>query len=109
VAEEDKADAFCARWHEYVESPADKAGYPRPELIELHSPFRFVITPIVDYVCKISDDNPGRRIVTIIPELVEKKWYAYFLHTQRAALLKYSLLIRGNDHISVLNIPWYIK
>ena len=109
VAEEDKADAFCARWHEYVESPAEKAGYPRPELIQLHSPYRFVVAPIVDYVCKISEENPGRRIVTIVPELVERKWYAYFLHTQRAALLKYNLLIRGNDHISVLNIPWYIK
>jgi amino acid transporter len=109
VAEEDKPDAFCARWYEYVEAPADKAGYPRPELIQLHSPYRFVVGPIVDYVCKISDENPGRRVVAIVPELVERRWYAYFLHTQRAALLKYSLLIKGNDHISVLNIPWYIK
>jgi amino acid transporter len=109
VAEEDKPDAFCRSWKEYVEDPAAKAGLPIPELVQLHSPYRFVITPIVDYVCKLADDNPGRRIVAIVPELVERHWYSYFLHTQRATLLKASLLVRGSDQISVLNIPWYIK
>ena len=109
VAEEDKPDEFCSRWKHYVEDPAEAAGLPKPELIQLHSPYRFVITPIVDYVCKVANDNPGRRVVAIVPELVERRWYAYFLHTQRATLLKAALLMKGNDQISVLNIPWYIK
>jgi hypothetical protein len=109
VAEEDKPDKFCQSWTQYVDEPAQRAGMPTPELIQLHSPYRFVIQPIVDFVCKLADENPNRRIVTIVPELVERHWYAYFLHTQRAALLKASLLMKGNDQISVLNIPWYIK
>jgi hypothetical protein len=68
-----------------------------------------VIQPIVDYVRDTAKENPGRRIVTIVPELVELNWWAYFLHTQRAALLKAKLLMEGNDRISVLNVPWYIK
>jgi hypothetical protein len=109
VAEEDKPDEFCLHWKRYVEDPTEAAGLHKPELVQLHSPFRFVITPIVDYVCQVATDNPGRRVVAIIPELVERRWYAYFLHTQRAALLKAALLMKGNDQISVLNIPWYIK
>jgi amino acid transporter len=109
VAEEDKPDKFCQSWARYVEEPAEKAGLPKPELIQLHSPYRFVIAPIVDFVCKLAEDNPHRRIVTVVPELVERHWYAYFLHTQRAALLKASLLMKGNERISVLNIPWYLK
>ncbi len=109
VAEEDQPDKFCNSWAHYVEEPAAKAGLPKPELIQLHSPYRYVIAPIVDFVCKLAEDNPHRRIVTIVPELVERHWYAYFLHTQRAALLKATLLMKGNDRISVLNIPWYIK
>jgi hypothetical protein len=109
VAEEDKPDEFCLHWKQYVEDPAQAAGLPIPELIQLHSPYRFVITPIVDYVCQVADDNPGRRVVAIVPELVERRWYAYFLHTQRATLLKAALLMKGNDQISVLNVPWYIK
>ena len=109
VAEEDKADEFCGQWTHLVAEPAAQAGLPTPELIQLHSPYRFVIAPIVDYVIKTAEENPGRRIVAIIPELVERRWYAYFLHTQRAALLKTMLLMKGNHRISVLNMPWYLK
>jgi hypothetical protein len=77
--------------------------------VEIHSPYRFVVAPIVDYVIKLAADNPDRRVITIVPELVERRWYNYFLHTQRAALLKTLLLVKGNDRISVLNIPWYFK
>jgi amino acid transporter len=108
VAEEDKP-VFAGRWLECVEEPLTEAGSPVPELVILRSPYRFVVTPIVDYVLKLAKDNPDRRVVTVIPELMEKRWYYYFLHTQRATLLKTSLLMQGNDHISVLNIPWYLK
>jgi len=109
VAEELLPDKFCMSWKQFVEEPAEQAGLPVPELIQLHSPYRFVIQPIVDFVCKLADENPERRIVTIVPEMVERRWYAYFLHTQRATLLKAALLMKGDDRISVLNIPWYIK
>jgi amino acid transporter len=109
VMEDDKRDDFCLRWEEYVVAPATKAKIRPPELIELRTPYRFVVQPIVDYVIELSDANRGRRIITIVPELVEKHWYAYFLHTQRATLLKAMLLMKGNDRISVLNIAWYLK
>jgi amino acid transporter len=109
VAEEDKASEFCAHWSHLVVEPAAQANLPVPELVLLHSPYRFVIGPIVDYVIKTAEENPGRRIVAIVPELVERRWYAYFLHTQRAALLKTMLLMKGNHRISVLNMPWYVK
>ncbi len=109
VTEEDKPNEFCERWSHLVLEPAARANLPAPELIQLHSPYRWVITPIVDYVARCADENPGRRIVTIIPELVERRWYAYFLHTQRAVLLKTALLMKGNYRISVLNMPWYFK
>jgi hypothetical protein len=80
-----------------------------PELVQVNSPYRFVVAPIVDYVIKTAEENPRRRIVTIVPELIERRWYNYFLHTQRAALLKTMLLMKGNHRISVLNMPWYLK
>ena len=105
----DDGDDFCDRWDELVAGPAQAANLPSPTLIRLMTPFRFVISPIVDYVVQLAESHPDRRIVTIIPELVERRWYAYFLHTQRAALLKAALLMKGNERISVLNIPWYMK
>ena len=109
VAEEDRPDEFCGMWSHLVEEPAKAANLPPPRLVQLHSPYRFVIGPIVDYVIKTAEENPKRRVVTIVPELVESHWYNYFLHTQRAALLKTMLLMKGNHRISVLNMPWYLK
>jgi amino acid transporter len=109
VAEEEKPDEFGNHWRKYVVDPAEKAGLLVPELVVLKSPYRFVVTPIVKYILNLAKTNPKRRVVTIIPELMEKRWYYYFLHTQRATLLKTRLLMEGNDRISVLNIPWYLK
>jgi len=109
VAEEDKPDEFADHWDEYVQSPVKKANLPVPELVILKSPYRFIVTPIVEYIIQLAKDNPERRVVTLIPELMERRWYYYFLHEQRATLLKTRLLLEGNDRISVLNIPWYLK
>ena len=107
--EESKPDDLREHWSEYVEKPAAAAGIPAPELVTLKSPYRFVITPVVNYILRLAKDNPHRRVVIIVPELMEKRWYYYFLHTQRATLLKTRLLMENNDRISVLNIPWHLK
>ncbi len=109
VTEDDTPSDFCDKWEEYVAHPAAEAGRPVPELVHLHSPYRLVVTPIVDYVKRLADENPERRIITVIPELIERHWFLWLLHTQRAEILKGRLLMEGNDRVSVLNIPWYLK
>ncbi len=109
VLEESKPDELRNRWSEYVEKPASAAGIPAPELVTMNSPYRLVIAPIVEYVLRLAKENPQRRVIIIIPELMERRWYYYFLHTQRATLLKTRLLMANNDRISVLNIPWHLK
>jgi hypothetical protein len=106
---QDADDDFLRRWTELIEQPARAANLPVPELVLVKSPYRFVINPIVDEITRIAKDNPNRRLIAMIPELVERRWYHYFLHTQRAALLKARLLMVGNDRISVLNLPWHLK
>ncbi|MBV9404075.1 MAG: APC family permease [Acidobacteriaceae bacterium] len=109
VAGDGKPTDFCENWRRNVAEPARHAGAPVPELVVLESPYRFIVNVIVDYVIKLSDENPRRRIIAIVPELVELRWYNYFLHSQRATLLKTLLLVKGNDRVSVLNVPWYLK
>ena len=109
VAGDGKPTDFCENWRRNVAEPARRAGAPVPELVVLESPYRFIVNVIVDYVIKLSDENPRRRIIAIVPELVELRWYNYFLHSQRATLLKTLLLVKGNDRVSVLNVPWYLK
>lgn len=97
------------QWLECVEKPMKKAGLPVPHMTVLKSPYRFVINPIVDYVLELEKNNPGRQIAVIIPELVQRHWYQYFLHNQRATWLKAALLLKGNQRIVVINAPWYLK
>jgi len=97
------------QWSEMVEKPMKKAGLQAPKLIVLKSPYRFVINPIVDYVHDLERKFPSRQIAVLIPELVQKHWYQYFLHNQRATWLKAALLLKGDDRIIVVNVPWYFK
>ena len=106
---QEASDELCLAWTRNVVEPARKADAAIPELVVLSSPFRFVVNPIVDYVIKLSDQNPDRRVIVIVCELVEHRWYNYFLHSQRATMLKALLLLKGNNRISALNIPWYFK
>jgi hypothetical protein len=80
-----------------------------PALLTLPSPYRFVIVPLVQYVLELSEKNPKRRIVVVIPELVECHWYEYFLHNQRGRLLEWVLLARGNERIFTVSAPYYLK
>jgi amino acid transporter len=95
-------------WERYVEKPFRAAGKESPQLHALPSPYRFVIVPIVQFILDLSEKHPARNIIVVIPELVEDKWYEYFLHNQRAHLLEWVLLARGNKRIFTVSAPWYI-
>ncbi|MGB6525062.1 MAG: APC family permease [Candidatus Acidiferrales bacterium] len=96
-------------WTDDVDTPMKQAGLHPPKFTVLKSPYRFVINPIVDYVLDIEHKEPERQIAVIIPELVQKHWYQYFLHNQRAEWLKAALLLKGNEKIVIVNVPWYLK
>jgi amino acid transporter len=95
-------------WEQYVEQPFRAEGKKPPQLHVLPSPYRFVIIPIVQFILDLSKNNPRRSIVVVIPELVEDRWYEYFLHNQRGRLLAWVLLARGNERIFTVSAPWYV-
>jgi amino acid transporter len=96
-------------WQEYVEKPVQEIGLAAPRLVILDNPYRHVSSPIVDYVLNLQKKDPDRQMAVLIPELVERHWYYYFLHNQRAAVLKTLLYVRGSQKIAVVNVPWYIE
>lgn len=95
-------------WARLIEEPTKRAGRGTPQLVVLESPYRLVITPILDYVVDLERKNPDRQIAVLVPQLVERHWYHYFLHNQRAEWLKALLLLKGNQRIIVINVPWYL-
>ena len=102
------SEVFRGEWCRFVEQPAMEAGLPAPELVVLPSPYRLVLAPIVDYVLEAERTNPTEQIAVLIPELVERHWYHHLFHNKRASVLKGLLLLRGNQRIIVINVPWYL-
>jgi amino acid transporter len=96
-------------WERYVAEPFRAAGKKAPTLHLLPSPYRFIIIPIIQFVLNLSEKHPDRRIIVVIPELVEDRWYEYFLHNQRGRLLEWMLLVRGNERIFTVSAPWHVK
>jgi amino acid transporter len=108
VDAEDCRDEVEAMWQRNVVAPLEQASKPIPSLVCVASPYRFVLLPLVDHILQIERDHPERQIAVLVPELVVKHWWQAPLHNQRAQLLKLLLLVRGNQRITVINIPWYL-
>ncbi len=109
IESEDSANSLKRIWPARVEEPARAAKQAIPRLTVLASPFRFVVQPIIDHVLEVERKNPNRTIAVLLPELVERQWYQYFLHNQRAQIVAARLLTQGTHRIVIVNVPWYLR
>jgi len=101
-------DDLSDQWFDRVEAPSRAAHLPVPRLVPLTSPYRHVFNPLLNYILETKRSHPDRQIAVLIPELVARHWYEHFLHNKRAAMLKALLLVRGDEDIVVINVPWYL-
>jgi hypothetical protein len=109
IESEDSTNSLKRIWPSHVEKPAREARRAVPRLTVLKSPFRFVVQPIIDHVLEIERKNPDRIVAVLLPELVERRWYQYFLHNQRARILAARLLTQRTHRIVIINVPWYLR
>jgi amino acid transporter len=108
VDAEDCCDEVQQMWQRNIVVPFAQSTKTMPRLVLLPSPYRFVLMPLVEHILQVERDHPDRQIAVLVPELVVKHWWQTPLHNQRAQLLKLLLLLRGNQRIMVINIPWYL-
>ena len=109
IESEDSTNSLRRIWHTVVEEPARQANQPVPRLTILKSPFRWVIQPIIDHVLEVERTNEGRMIAVLLPQLIQARWYNYFLHNQRALLLSARLMTRDSQHVVIVRVPWHLK
>ncbi len=108
VHSEDEAHGIDEDWNDKILAPIREQGFTDPELVTIPSTFRFIISPLMDYILHLEAENPGRKVAVLLPELVVRHWWENLLHNQRVQLLKILLLVKGNQRIVVVNIPWYL-
>ncbi|MDQ2833112.1 MAG: APC family permease [Acidobacteriota bacterium] len=107
-SDDDEDGGLAEIWEEHVIAPIKREGLQEPELVTISSSYRFVISPLMDYILELENRNPGRKVAVLLPELVVRHWWENALHNQRVQLLKLLLLLKGNQRIVVVNIPWYL-
>ena len=108
VHSDDEEGSLDEIWDNFILEPIHRVGLPEPELVTIPSTYRFIINPLMDYILDLEQKNPGRKIAVLLPELVVRHWWENALHGQRVQLLKLLLLLKGNQRIVVVNIPWYL-
>jgi amino acid transporter len=79
---------------------------PGIDMIFLPSPYRAVVSPLVQYIHKVAEENPHQRVVVVIPEFVPRRWWQQFLHNQTALFIKGALLFQR--HIIVVSVPYHL-
>jgi hypothetical protein len=109
AADEQRLAALEAEWEKYVTEPCLAAGVAAPQLAVVTSPYRRLYGPLMEFISEMVKAHPNRHIAVVIPELVERQWYHYFLHNQTAALIKGYLYFSGLERVAVVNVPWYLK
>jgi amino acid transporter len=108
VHSDDEEGSLDEVWDQFIREPIERAGLQEPELVTIPSTYRFIINPLMDYILELEQKNPGRKVAVLLPELVVRHWWENALHNQRVQLLKLLLLLKGNQRIVVVNIPWYL-
>lgn len=73
----------------------------------LHSPYREVVKPIVEYASAIRRSNPRGVVAVYIPEYVVGRWWEQLLHNQTALRLKGRLLFTPG--VMVTSVPYQLS
>jgi hypothetical protein len=76
-------------------------------LIELDSPFRSLMEPLLEYVELVSAERPHGYITVVLPEFVPARWWHHLFHNQRALLIKGALLFKPDTVVT--SVPFHLR
>jgi hypothetical protein len=96
-------------WRKNVEQPAREHGVPVPRLVMAQAPYRSLVRPLLKAIDRLKAEYPHRAIAVLLPEMVEKRWWQWLLHDRKAARLRAALLERGDHHVIVVEVPWFVE
>jgi amino acid transporter len=75
------------------------------ELVIVESPYRALIGPLLRYLDALQRQDPDRRLLVVLSEVVPKHWWDNFLHNQTALRLKLRLFFRPNTIVA--DVPYH--
>src|SRR5437762_1940573 len=61
------AEQLRRRWRGDVENPARAAGLRPPRLVQIPSPYRSIVAPLLKFVLELREKSPSRALTVVIP------------------------------------------
>jgi amino acid transporter len=75
------------------------------ELVIVESPYRALIGPLMRYLDALQKQDPDRRLLVVLSEVVPRHWWDNLLHNQTALRLKLRLFFRPNTIVA--DVPYH--
>jgi amino acid transporter len=88
-----------------VKADWEKWGMGLP-LVILPSPYRSFLTPLLDYIEKVREENPGGWVTVALAEVLPARWWENLLHNQHALLIKAAVLFKFR--VIVTDVPYHL-
>src|SRR5258708_38747681 len=66
---EEDAKRLRRRWEHEVERPARAAGLKPPRLVQIPSPYRSIVAPLLKFVLDLRRDSPDPALAVVVPAL----------------------------------------
>jgi amino acid transporter len=76
------------------------------ELVIVESPYRALIGPLVRYLDALQRQDPERRLLVVLTEVVPRHWWDNLLHNQTSLRLKLRLFFRRNTIVA--DVPYHV-
>jgi hypothetical protein len=65
-----------------------------PQLVLIRSPYGQFFERLLTWLRQLTATRPDRQVFVLIPELVQRRWYQFFV-SHRAMRLRAQLLLKG--------------
>jgi amino acid transporter len=76
-------------------------------LICLPSPYRSILSPLIDYLRQLEAERQPNDIITVVlPQFVPARWWGNLLHNQSAWMIRLALLFRRG--YIVIDVPYHL-
>lgn len=83
-----------------------RSWLPAVPLEVLDSPYRSLMTPLLDHIDALQKANPGAVVTVVLPEFIAARWWQHAFHNQNAIVIKAALLFRPN--VVVTSVPFHL-
>ncbi|MBI2203508.1 MAG: APC family permease [Candidatus Rokubacteria bacterium] len=79
---------------------------PGVPLVVLTSPYRSLLSPLLDYLDRLQARSESQMVTIVVPEFLPRHWWQHMLHNQTALVIKAALLFRRNTVVT--DVPYLL-